>query len=64
MRNIGRFFGHIVAGARSDPTRREVSRSVDEKQVDTPAGQVTLRRTVIEEIEFDQHAGEQGDAQG
>jgi hypothetical protein len=61
MRNLGRFFGHIVAGAKSDPSRTEVSRQVDQKQVNTPGGQVTLRRTVIEEVEFDQHAGEQGD---
>lgn len=57
MRNLGRFFGHIVAGAKSDPGRQELKRTVEEEQVNTPTGQVTLRRTVIEEIEYDQHSG-------
>lgn len=53
MRNLGRFFGHVAAGVRSNPTRREVSRDVEERQVQTPSGRVTLRRTVIEEIEVE-----------
>lgn len=53
MRNLGRFFGHIVAGAKSDPGKQEVSRHVERETRDTPEGQVTLRRTVIEEIEFE-----------
>lgn len=60
MRNLGRFFGHIVAGAKSDPGRHELKRTVEEEQVETPGGQVTLRRTVIEEIEYDHHPGTAG----
>lgn len=56
-RSLGEFFGHIRAGVRAKPTpdapaRREVSRSVEEETVDTPRGKVTLRRTVIEEIDL------------
>ena len=58
-RSLGEFFGHIRAGIRSKPTdsraprdRREVSRTVDEETVDSPRGKVTLRRTVIEEIDL------------
>lgn len=53
MRNLGRFFGYVAAGARSNPNRREVSRDVEERQVETPTGRVTLRRTVIEEIQVE-----------
>lgn len=54
MFNLGRFVGHIVHGVRADvPTRgghkREVRRDVEEAT--TPDGSVTLRRTIIEEVE-------------
>lgn len=55
-RSLGEFFGHIRAGIKARPTdareRREVSRTVDEETVDSPRGKVTLRRTVIEEIDL------------
>lgn len=60
-RSLGEFFGHIRAGIRAKPhdprdhrERREVSRTVHEERVDAPGGtgKVTLRRTVIEEIEL------------
>ncbi len=56
-RSLGEFFGHIRAGVRAKPTsdtpkRREVSRSVEEETLDTARGKVTLRRTVIEEIDL------------
>jgi hypothetical protein len=56
-RSLGEFFGHIRAGIRAKPTsdapqRHEVSRSVEEETLDTSRGQVTLRRTVIEEIDL------------
>lgn len=66
MRSLGEFFGHIASGIRADPTkpapqqqqqepqRREVSRTVEEQQRDTPQGKLTLRRTVIEEVELPQ----------
>jgi hypothetical protein len=31
MRNLGRIFGNIAAGAKSDPRRREVSRKIEEE---------------------------------
>jgi len=61
-RSLGEFVGHIRAGIRAKPgaerdnapsvKRREVSRTVDEETVDTPRGRVTLRRTVIEEVDL------------
>lgn len=56
-RALGEFVGHIRAGIASKPepsarTTREVSRTVDEEVRDTPRGAVTLRRTVIEEIDL------------
>jgi hypothetical protein len=54
-RSLGEFVGHIAAAIRAEPSssdRREVSRTVEERTVDTPRGTTTLRRTVIEEIEL------------
>jgi hypothetical protein len=55
MRNLGEFFGHIVRGVKSEPggesgegERHEVSRKVEEER----RGDVVLRRTTIEEIEY------------
>ena len=49
MRNLGEFFGHIVRGVRTDPTKRKqvIRKDVEEEK----HGDVTLRRTTIEEIE-------------
>jgi len=47
MRSLGEFFGHIIKGVKSDPNRRVVRREVEEEQ----RGNLTLRRTTIEEIE-------------
>ena len=54
MRCLGEFVGHIVHAVKATPrkNKREINRSVEE-QTD---GQVTLRRTTIDEIEI--HAGE------
>jgi len=54
MRCFGEFVGHIVHAVKTIPrkNKREINRSVEE-QTD---GQVTLRRTTIDEIEI--HAGE------
>lgn len=53
MRSLGQFVGHIAKGLTA-PTGRatthEVRRSIEEEERETPAGRVTLRRTVIEEI--------------
>ncbi|MCE7973052.1 MAG: hypothetical protein DYG92_01815 [Leptolyngbya sp. PLA1] len=54
MRHLGEFFGEVWKGIKADPTSpapRAVSRTrIEERHVDTPAGQVTLRRTIIEEV--------------
>ncbi|MCH2152819.1 MAG: hypothetical protein MK089_05705 [Phycisphaerales bacterium] len=51
MRCLGEFTGHIARGIRTkvdEPVHQEVSRTVEE----TKDGQVTLRRTVIEEVVY------------
>lgn len=53
MRSLGEFCGHIARGIRKDVgEKREVSRTVEEERVETSRGAVTLRRTVIEEVEI------------
>ena len=54
-RSLGEFLGHIIHGAKTkvdadgnEVVREEVSRTVEEED----RGEVTLRRTTIEEIEF------------
>lgn len=51
MRNLGEFVGHIVKGAKSDPSRRKyvIRKDAEEQQRDDG---ITLRRTTIEEIEI------------
>ena len=51
MRSLGEFFGHIIKGAKTDPSapkRSVVRREVEEED----RGDVVLRRTMIEEIEI------------
>ena len=50
MRSLGEFVGHVFKAVRSDPARRRavLDRKVQEEQ----RGNVTLRRTTIEEIEI------------
>jgi hypothetical protein len=50
MRSLGEFFGHIVKAVRTDPSKKQtvISKSVEEED----RGNVTLRRTTIEEIEI------------
>ncbi len=50
MRCLGEFVGHIVHAVKKDSTTREVNRTVEEKK----DGNVTLRRTTIDEIEIRQ----------
>lgn len=57
MRCLGEFTGHIAKGIRTKvdaPRLEEVARSVEETHQDG----VTLRRTVIEEIEYHREPGE------
>ena len=56
-RNLGRFFGSIKRGftepvkhGSTKPDRVETRRETTEETRDTPHGEVTLRRTVIEEV--------------
>ncbi|MCC5787338.1 MAG: hypothetical protein EA423_00245 [Phycisphaerales bacterium] len=56
MRSLGQFVGHIAKAVKTDVSsteRREVSRTVEEEERETEGGKVTLRRTVIEEIEVE-----------
>ena len=51
MRSLGEFVGHIVKAVKTDPAggKRAV---VNKKQQEESRGNVTLRRTTIEEIEI------------
>lgn len=62
-RSLGEFVGHLWHSARRDVStdRREVRRTVEEEERDTPSGKVTLRRTTIEEIELSREARSNGD---
>ncbi len=53
MRNLGEFFGHITRGVKSDPAKGkgrkvEVNRETEERR----EGNMILRRTTIDEIEY------------
>lgn len=48
MRSLGEFFGHIVKGVKTNPNKKVVKKTVEEEK----KGNVTLRRTTIEEIEI------------
>ncbi len=50
MRSIGEFFGHIVKAVRTDPSKKRtvISKSTDQED----HGNITLRRTTIDEIEI------------
>jgi len=50
MRCLGEFVGHIVHAVKSDSTTKEVNRTVEQKM----EGNMTLRRTTIDEIEIRQ----------
>lgn len=51
VRCLGEFFGHIIKGVTADPNRKVIRREVQERQ----QGNITLRRTTIEEIEIRSH---------
>ena len=56
-RSLGLFVGHIVRGAAGDSPdaqTREVRREKEEEEIETPRGKVTLRRTIIEEVDLPQ----------
>lgn len=52
MRSLGQFFGHIWGGVRSKVDDQPAQRQVVEHQVtEEKRGQLTLRETVIREVE-------------
>ena len=53
MRSIGEFVGHLVKAVKSDPADKKIELSKTEHQEDR--GNITLRRTTIEEIEIHQN---------
>lgn len=55
-RSVGEFFGYILRGVKTDPDspRSEISRSVEEED----RGDVVLRRTIVEEVELKDAAGD------
>ena len=49
MRSLGEFFGHIAKAVKTDPAKKTtVSKTVEEEE----HGNITLRRTTIEEVEI------------
>jgi hypothetical protein len=62
-RNLGRFFGHLWKGARADVKggreTRVLRRETEEEVVQTSRGAVTVRRTVIEEVEAPARRGDE-----
>ncbi len=57
-RALGRFVGHIWHAAKpAGPDKRTVSRSTEETRAEIDGRPVTLRRTIIEEIEFKELPG-------
>jgi hypothetical protein len=57
-RSLGEFVGHIYRGATADvqkenePSNRVVSEHHESEQRDTARGSVTIRRTIIEEVDL------------
>jgi len=52
MRSLGLFVHNVAQGLKPGPKNRiEVNRDVQEKKLETPQGEVTLRRTTIDEVE-------------
>jgi hypothetical protein len=57
MHNLGAFFGHVARAVRqpvigADAASAEVGRHSTEQTVNGPKGTITLRRTVIDEVEI------------
>ena len=55
-RSLGEFFGHVWhGGVRKDvsPAKQTLKHDVQEHTQPAPGGKVTVRRTTIEEIEYE-----------
>jgi hypothetical protein len=67
MRSLGEFFGHIAKGIKTDvapPAKTVTKQTVEEESRQTPEGTVTLRRTIIEEVEVAKKPAPPGGAAG
>jgi hypothetical protein len=60
-RSLGEFFGHIWRGVKTDPkqlaksgdaTRVKTREHHEEEVRETPQGKMTIRRTIIEEVDL------------
>jgi hypothetical protein len=58
MRSLGEFFGHIVKAVKTDPAKKQtvISKNVEQEN----HGNITLRRTTIEEIEIQEPKDQSG----
>lgn len=66
MRSLGEFVGHIWAGVRAAPDGRrtvQVSERTETERRETSRGEVTLRRTIIEEVDLPADDGRARDGQ-
>ena len=52
LRNLGEFFGHVYKAIRTDPAKKRVILKKTEEE--EKRGDITLRRTTIEEMEIKQ----------
>ena len=56
-RNLGEFFGHIWSGVKADPKserqKQTLRRETEEQNQPATGGKVTLRRTTVEEVEYE-----------
>ncbi|MHC4103205.1 MAG: hypothetical protein ACYS15_08935 [Planctomycetota bacterium] len=50
MRSLGEFFGHIVKAVKTDPGKKRTV--LEKKTQQEDRGNLTLRRTTIDEIEI------------
>jgi hypothetical protein len=55
MRSLGEFFGHIIKAVKADPGKKKAIRKTVEED---RRGNLVLRRTTIEEIEFKSQSDE------
>ena len=56
MRSLGEFVGHITKAVKTDPADpggHEVRREIEERAGEVDGRKVTLRRTIIEEVRFE-----------
>ena len=52
MRSLGEFVGHIVKGVKTDPDKTTLKKEIRREVEEEDRGDMILRRTTIEEVEF------------